>query len=200
MAHIISMFLTSIISCLLVFPILKIEWTHDSQLHIIWFAIELTCFVIQGFFSSRRLLADPESMEPVSSPLTPLPGDGGQANSTKGLGPKLSKVQAVKKNIRQVCYLYCVFAQFTLVSCNDKRKRCQVFSITPLFCIWKILIRNLATFFQEMLCSWLNILVSPFNAMRILLLSRILHFHWNTYGLLSILLVDIYDCIIVQRR
>ncbi|KAG0446753.1 hypothetical protein HPP92_028667 [Vanilla planifolia] len=53
-----------------------------------------------GFFSSRNLLADLNSMEPVSSPLTPLTIDGGQANA-KGLGPKVSRVQAIKKNIKQ---------------------------------------------------------------------------------------------------
>ncbi|KAG0466114.1 hypothetical protein HPP92_017694 [Vanilla planifolia] len=53
-----------------------------------------------GFFSSRNLLADLNSMEPVSSPLTPLTIDGGKANA-KGLGPKVSRVQAIKKNIKQ---------------------------------------------------------------------------------------------------
>ncbi|PKU79878.1 uncharacterized protein LOC110115307 [Dendrobium catenatum] len=57
-------------------------------------------FQHEGFFSSRNLLADAENMEPVSSPLTPVLGDSGQANN-KGLGPKSSTVQAIKKDIRQ---------------------------------------------------------------------------------------------------
>lgn len=54
----------------------------------------------KGFVSSKSLFADTESMEPVSSPLIPFMGDGGQA-STKCLGPKKSSVQAIKKAIRQ---------------------------------------------------------------------------------------------------
>ncbi|XP_020575439.1 uncharacterized protein LOC110021330 [Phalaenopsis equestris] len=57
-------------------------------------------FQHEGYFSSRSLLADAENMEPISSPLTPLLGHVGQA-TTKGLGPKSSTVQAIKKDIRQ---------------------------------------------------------------------------------------------------
>ncbi|PKA56101.1 50S ribosomal protein L22, chloroplastic [Apostasia shenzhenica] len=54
-----------------------------------------------GFSSSRNLFAkNVENMEPVSSPLTPVLGDGTKA-STKGVASKSLRVQAIKKDIRQ---------------------------------------------------------------------------------------------------
>lgn len=57
--------------------------------------------LLQGFFSSRSLLADDVSnMEPISSPLTPLLGDG--KTKVKDAASKPSTVQAIKKGIKQV--------------------------------------------------------------------------------------------------
>lgn len=56
---------------------------------------------MQGFFSSRSLLAeDISNMEPISSPLTPLLGDG--KTKAKDATSKPSTVQAIKKGIKQV--------------------------------------------------------------------------------------------------
>ncbi|XP_017701621.1 50S ribosomal protein L22, chloroplastic-like [Phoenix dactylifera] len=54
-----------------------------------------------GIFSSRNLLAEVyANMVPISSPLTPVMGDGGKTEK-KTVASKPLRVQAVKKDIRQ---------------------------------------------------------------------------------------------------
>ncbi|ONK69262.1 uncharacterized protein A4U43_C05F21020 [Asparagus officinalis] len=58
------------------------------------------CLQYCGFFSSRRLSAeDVSNVEPVSSPLTPLLGDG--KTTTKDAVCRKTTVQAIKKGIKQ---------------------------------------------------------------------------------------------------
>ncbi|XP_038980803.1 LOW QUALITY PROTEIN: 50S ribosomal protein L22-like [Phoenix dactylifera] len=54
-----------------------------------------------GIFSSKNLLAEEDaSMVPISSPLTPIMGDGGKTEKKSAVSKPL-RVQAVKKDIRQ---------------------------------------------------------------------------------------------------
>lgn len=55
---------------------------------------------LQGISTTRNLLAD-DAMVPVSSPLTPPLGDSEETDK-KGAVVKRLKVQAIKKDIKQV--------------------------------------------------------------------------------------------------
>jgi hypothetical protein len=58
---------------------------------------------LQGISTTRNLLAD-DAMVPISSPLTPPLGDGEETDK-RGAVVKRLKVQAIKKDIKQVTTL-----------------------------------------------------------------------------------------------
>lgn len=56
---------------------------------------------LQGVSTTRSLLAADDAMVPISSPLTPPLGDNEETDK-KGAVVKRLKVQAIKKDIKQV--------------------------------------------------------------------------------------------------
>lgn len=68
--------------------------------------VGLLLSVLQGISSSRYLLAESSTdVVPISSPLMPDLGSG-RKTEKKGVASKPLKVQAIKKDVRQVCFLF----------------------------------------------------------------------------------------------
>lgn len=112
----------------------------------------------QGISYSKNLLAEADAnLTPISSPLTPSLGPGPSSGKTDNtLVSKPSKVQAVKKGIRQVCLVYISFLGFIFM---------PLFRYWFIFCLMWSLICNLQLFklafwelwIYEVLCFCLSL-------------------------------------------